>query len=203
MIDFDLAINGAELVISAYDQYTALLSGQKWNIPGLRTIIYARPSGIDSDYEPWGFVRSTNASVDVVFRGTKSFDDWLSNEELSAGWWGIYNQFGASVLDILMAYPGCKINVFGHSSGCALAKRLQFSAMIPMNLILFEPPRDTVRVACTSIINESDIVPKIPELPDYDQCGLLVKFYDNRDNPVANHSMENVLENLKKMKAAS
>jgi triacylglycerol lipase len=136
---FDKAIaeECARLTLAAYDQYNQGLKGQKWELGAPYDMwlwLAAVPEGVLAQKEVFGFVaynRDTGNTF-VVFRGTQSPGDWLSNLKVhqTPDPWGnvergfdkIYQQCKAPILATLAkAGANPKIYVTGHSLGGALA----------------------------------------------------------------------------------
>ncbi len=142
--DFDLAIakEAAALVKQAYNQYNLWKSRQPWNIEGdydEPVLMSARPEGIFDGVlervEPFGFVthNKTTGTVFVVYRGTQSPGDWISNMKFpqvpfKEGWGKVeegfsklYWQTYADMQRGVNSYPGAMVVVTGHSLGSSIA----------------------------------------------------------------------------------
>ena len=178
-------------IIEAYNCYTAYKNKTEWNIPGLIAVIHATPEE-SSDYEPWGFISLDVEGINVVFRGTDSIFDWLNNAELSGGWDKLYSQFSSKLLQLLYNNNTQAINIYGHSAGCCLAKRLIRDLSYPVNSALIAAPKDTLKVSCDVANNEHDVVPKSPELlENYSQCGNITQISFFHFDLIECHSIYN------------
>jgi hypothetical protein len=135
--DKAVALRCANLVVQAYDQFEKFKAGQPWQVTAEYqdlAILSARPEGVLAQVEPFGFVAREVATgnVFVVFRGTISVEDWISDFSfpqvahpwgpVEQGFMHIYAQCSASVQNGVRA-AGAVPNVFvtGHSLGGALA----------------------------------------------------------------------------------
>ena len=162
-------------IIEAYNCYTVYKNKTEWNTPGLITVIHATPED-SNEPEPWGFISLDADGINIVFRGTDSIFDWINNSELSEGWDKLYSQFSTKLLQLLSVNINNVINVYGHSAGCCLAKRLIRDLPKQVNSALIAAPKDTLRVSCDVVNNEHDVVPKAPELlENYSQCGNITQ----------------------------
>jgi hypothetical protein len=186
---------GANLVIEAYQKY---LEDGESEIDGLLTEFWAKGPLPCADKEFWGFIKDTGTSYDIAIRGTTTFEDWLDNAELSEGWTAIFHQFGERIVNVISAAPPeYTINIYAHSAGCCIAKRLNRASIRPTKLVLFAPPNDDIEVSdCISYINTADIVPKSPIMWGYAQSGRIVKFIDNRGSLIKNHAIETYRDNI-------
>jgi triacylglycerol lipase len=135
--DKALAVECASLVDQAYQQYAHFLQGASWSLQGAYdtiAVLNARPEGLLARLEPFGFVARDQASkaVFVVFRGTQSPEDWMSDltfpqvahpwGRVEAGFWFLYAQCSADVRNAVKSAGGSgKPIVTGHSLGAALA----------------------------------------------------------------------------------
>lgn len=137
--DLPIAMEAADLVLQAYDQFAAFKAGRPWSLTGDYTDLgdySARAGGLFTELdrpEPFGFVAQNNQSknVFVIFRGTETPDDWLSNIAInqSAHPWGpvedgfskLYAQCSPAVLAAVKKTAAAKVFVTGHSLGAALA----------------------------------------------------------------------------------
>jgi triacylglycerol lipase len=145
--DNTLALEAADLVNQAYDQFEHFLQGASWSLQGnydTLGLLAAKPEGLLARKEPFGFVARNGATgtIFVTFRGTKSLEDWLSDLTFPqvAHPWGaaeqgfsfIYDQCSGDALAAVKnapaknpaamataAAPG--VVVTGHSLGAGLA----------------------------------------------------------------------------------
>lgn len=140
--DQPLAQEAAKLVIEAYRQYKAFKNGTAWDLQGNYDFLgamSAKPAGLFTKLEPFGLVARGRATgrVFVVFRGTESLSDWLSDftfpqrphawGQVADGFGDLYEQCSADVRALVgrSAQPGGPalgpVIVTGHSLGAALA----------------------------------------------------------------------------------
>lgn len=135
--DKSIALEAADLVNQAYQQFENFQAGTPWSLQGNYELLgefHARPEGLFPREEPFGFVarNKTSAAVFVTFRGTQTPEDWLSDFTLPqvAHPWGqtekgfthLYDQCSADV-QALVRGAGAAPVVFvtGHSLGAGLA----------------------------------------------------------------------------------
>jgi triacylglycerol lipase len=135
--DKSIALECAGLVDQAYDQFEHFRQGISWSLNGnyeTLGVLAAKPEGLLARKEPFGFVARNQAlgNVFVVFRGTISLEDWLSDftfpqvahpwGQVEEGFTHLYVQCSA---DVRAAVPrsGAAPNVLvtGHSLGAGLA----------------------------------------------------------------------------------
>jgi triacylglycerol lipase len=137
--DLPIALEAAELVMQAYEQFAAFKAGQAWSIQGDYTNLgafSAKAGGLFTEFdrpEPFGFVAQNNSSKNVfaTFRGTETPEDWLSNIAInqSAHPWGpveegfakLYAQCSSAVLDAVKRAGAARVVSTGHSLGGALS----------------------------------------------------------------------------------
>jgi triacylglycerol lipase len=140
-LNFDLptALEAAELVTQAYEQFEAFKAGREWSLQGDYTNLQslsAKAGGLFTAFdhpEPFGFVAQNNTSknVFVTFRGTQTPEDWLSNIAINqtAHPWGaveegfasLYAQCSSAVLAAVHRASAPKVVATGHSLGGALS----------------------------------------------------------------------------------
>jgi len=208
----------AQLVQAAYAQYAAFKSGAMWELPGDMVIVStlsARPGGLFPHLEPFGFICRDEKSLYIVFRGTESTHDWLTNSDVDqvnhsygkvhSGFEKLYNQMAGTIGSTVAKNTGFKIVVAGHSLGGSLATLAAFSlSAFNPTLYTFASPRvgDTDFAKnfngavpnANRIINTEDIVPTLP-LPvcadtEYCHAGKPICFTFNSGTIVGNHSMD-------------
>jgi len=140
-LGFDLptALEAADLVMQAYEQFEAFKAGREWSLQGDYTNLQsfsAKAGGLFTEFdrpEPFGFVAQDNRSknVFVTFRGTQTPDDWLSNIAINqtAHPWGpveegfakLYAQCSSAMLNAVPRTGAPKVVATGHSLGGALS----------------------------------------------------------------------------------
>ena len=198
------AIRGTRLVQLAYEQYDEWTANKEWTCEGLVLDINAKATE-HGKVEPWGFVRHSGSSIQFVFRGTRSLTDWIADARLHEGWDFIYHQFAAEMMEIIKSIPpDYNIEIFGHSAGCAIGKRLRKIISRDCLVILYESPKDVVILNNINVINNTkDLVTHVPRLPNYIQTGTIHKFDFETFSIAGNHSIEHVLENLLKMEKSN
>jgi len=191
--DRAIAVEAAALVEQAYDQYDKFAHGANWSLQGnydTLGLLSAKPEGLLSRTEPFGFVarNRTSGNVFVTFRGTRSIEDWLSNFSFpqAAHPWGqaekgfkdLYDQCSASTKTaVQQATAGSNVFVTGHSLGGALATLatadLADSGLSPgVGMYNFASPRVGDRTFADRfngrvavrwrIVNTEDIVTTVP-----------------------------------------
>jgi triacylglycerol lipase len=137
--DLPTALEAAQLVMQAYEQFEAFKAGREWNVQGDFTNLgsfSAKAGGLFTEFdhpEPFGFVAQNNRSKDVfvTFRGTQTPEDWLSNAAInqSAHPWGpieagfamLHAQCSSAVLDAVQRAGAPRVVSTGHSLGGALS----------------------------------------------------------------------------------
>lgn len=135
--DKAIALEAAALVNQAYDQFQHSKQGTPWALQGnydLLRLLSAKPEGVLTKLEPFGFVvrNKTSGNVFVTFRGTDSLDDWLSDltfpqvahpwGQAEAGFSLLYAQCSSDVrAGVQQAGAGPNVFVTGHSLGAGLA----------------------------------------------------------------------------------
>ena len=135
--DKSIALEAAALVNQAYDQFEHFLQGTPWSLQGKYDtlgLLAAKPEGLFTRTEPFGFVgrNQTSSNVFVVFRGTKTLDDWLSDftfpqvahpwGQAEDGFSDLYAQCSADVqASVQRARAAPNVFVTGHSLGAGLA----------------------------------------------------------------------------------
>lgn len=135
--DKTMALEAADLVNQAYDQFDHFLQGVAWSLQGnYDTLVqlWAKPEGLLPRKEPFGFVARNRVSgaIFVTFRGTISLGDWLSDftfpqvvhpwGAVEQGFSHIYVQCSGDVQAAVKgAAPASAVLSTGHSLGAALA----------------------------------------------------------------------------------
>ena len=211
----------ADLIQQAYAQYAAKKAGTPWALTGGQTLIaelFAKPAGILPDSEPFGFVceDAQTRTIRLIFRGTVSIDDWLTNAQISQirhsygsvhkGFDDLYCQMSRTARTAVgSAYlSGKKLIISGHSLGGALATLAARDFLTyPITLYTFASPRvGDMRFAATlndqvfnavRVVNTEDIVPTVPlSVGDdllYCHFGKPICFTENTGTVDGNHSM--------------
>lgn len=135
--DKAIALEAGALVNLAYEQFAHTAAQPAWTLPSAYRVLgllSAKAEGLLAKEEVFGFVAQNQKSTDVfvVFRGTKTLEDWLSDfgfPQVSHPWGHvergfslIYDQCSASVKNaVKSAGPGVRVFVTGHSLGGGLA----------------------------------------------------------------------------------
>lgn len=197
--DFDIAKECASLVQQAYNMYADFKakSNPPWTLPGNYNILVdlvAKPGGIFPPSEPFGFVALNKGSgnVFVVFRGTESIDDWITdltiNEIIDSptnwgktakGFSDLYEQCSQTIHTAIKSAGSINaVFVTGHSLGGALAVLAMADLAISggwayPTMYSFAGPRvgdinftcafnDRFRNRAWRIVNTEDLVPTLP-----------------------------------------
>jgi triacylglycerol lipase len=138
--DRDIALECATLIGHAYARSAEFLTNRPWQLPDEYQLIdeaFADGFRFINIPEPFGFVVHTTANgparTFVVFRGTRSIEDWLANASVptvSHPWGGVhqgfdrvYRQCSARIQAAVGQVAGAstRVVVTGHSLGGALA----------------------------------------------------------------------------------
>lgn len=192
--DKSIALESADLVQQAYKQF----SDPAWQFPAADyqnlALLSATPAGHGAHQEPFGFVARNLATnhVFVVFRGTQTRADWLSNfsvpqtpfaypgwGDVEVGFQNLYTQTVPSIDFALNGLPlETPIHVTGHSLGGALALlaaagiRATHPDLKDLSLYTFAGPRAGDPAFATRfnseipdafrVVNTEDIVTTLP-----------------------------------------
>ncbi|MEI6542139.1 MAG: lipase family protein [Methylococcales bacterium] len=222
-ISLAIALEAAELVNQAYDQYQAWKDHKPWLISPDYDLIfefYAKPFGTLSTKEPWGFIAVNKESRNtfVILRGTepKSIGDLLTDAmcvqvdhphgRVHYGFNEITNQLLETVKIIIgegEAYFA------GHSAGASVATLLAdaFTAD-KAKAILFASPKTgnstfkaNYKIPTAGFVNAPwDEVPKSPEsipgLLDYEHVFNPITF-DHPGDVLEAHALQTYLNAIK------
>jgi len=236
--DIDRAIELGELVDQAYAQFEAFQNEKSWNLPGdydlKKELIYLKRTGIktikdhsffdselrgfhragrrDTKDVPIGFIAQRKDCVFLIFRGTKTDQEWIRNFRISLvpyslpdfgrvhdGFLRTYNLFRTVIYQTLDGMdPKSKLFIAGHSLGGALATMALPDIGIRSNrkiisLYTYGSPRigDNEFVTAFNlqygkksfrIINTSDLVGLIP--PPVPIVGTIGGYFSHVDTPV-------------------
>jgi|SRR5712664_702507 len=188
----ELIAETADLVAQAYLQYELFLKGQSWIITGdydALVPLSAIPFGPLAIKEPFGFIarNKTNGTIFVIYRGTESIADWISDfivssvahswGEVEDGFYRIFAQTSRLIHCIADLTPAPSTVIFsGHSLGAALATLgaadMAQSGFTGIRLITFAGPRVgdpafagafNKNIPCAlRVVNTEDVVPTMP-----------------------------------------
>ena len=202
------------LVEYAYLQHTAEKTGHPWVLPPgyqLIKVLRSTPRGAFAKNEVFGFIARHQNNIEVVFRGTDSHHDWLSDGNLDLiphriggnvheGGYKLYEQMRDAIESVVLANPGGGVNIKGHSLGCWLATFCAADlAFYEPKVFLYAPPRpgdvqfasafNTICTDVTRYANSEDIVPTLPTPHHYCHVGRPVYFTKHTGDVVKNHAM--------------
>lgn len=151
--------------------------------------------------EPWGFVaKAKDGSSYLAFRGTQSTQDWLIDAMTSlkpyrdpdggdvygakvhVGFYNLFKGLQASLTEQLKSVSGT-LTITGHSLGSALAT-LAVPLMKSQMLNQASPKVGNEyfarfidsKGANFRLVNTEDVVPNLPDKPDYERVGTEVDF---------------------------
>jgi len=234
--DREMAMELGELVVQAYGQFEAFEDERPWQLPAryslVRELSYDRKvwkaldgKGGDlglgkllniknqrSPSVPIGFIASRGKRTFIVFRGTKTVKEWISNMGIGLkeyplpdygsaheGFLQLYCSIRPAIIEAL-SLPGGRRKLFvaGHSLGAALATLalpdIEASAKVKIDaLYTFGSPRagDDAFVKAFNrdycrrsfrVANTSDIVTQVP-FP-IPLAGLVGAYFSHVDTPV-------------------
>jgi triacylglycerol lipase len=195
----------------------------------LVTNLVANPPGFSSELETFGYIEyyTVDDSVTIVFRGTNSFDDWVTNSDhaqlkhsdysVHHGYDKLYNQMDTAIKHVVNSLPKVKkINVYGHSLGgglaidCLLNLRISFPNL-PANAITFASPRlldirgaeklNHLAPNNYRVFNTEDLVPTLPLAVlghrNYAHAGIPLAFTLPKGDIKPNHAMETYIDGIK------
>ncbi len=214
----------ATLVQGAYDLYEAEKNKKSWDLPGdsvLIAVLRATPKGLFAKQRAFGFICRDFGEVFVVFRGTESWGDWLSDGmmhqtdhpmgQVHKGGSDLYAQMADTIKAALAQHIGFKVTFTGHSLGGWLATLAAADVNkqvmeISRTLITFASPRTgDVEFAknfnaavpnAIRVINSEDIVPTMPLPMDYCHIGTVQSFTDHTGSTLRNHAMGTYARNI-------
>lgn len=159
------------------------------HLSGCLDLLRAMGFGVEcfanADTDTQGFIAWNDEEVFVVFRGTESIRDWLTDADckldalgMHTGFVEAYDSVQGDLDRLLKPHLGKRVIFTGHSLGAALAKVAAYFTYVPrgaVQVITFGQPRvgnagfrdhynfllgeQTIRV-----INDMDIVPRLPFL---------------------------------------
>lgn len=208
----------AELINQAYQQYQYFLNENPWEptIGEMRTELVATPIGFFAKPEPFGFITEVDGVIFVVFRGTKSIDDWLTDAicdqdhyanigSVHKGFDRLYMQMQELIKSVFTTLK--QIVITGHSLGGALAARAAVD-MLGADVYTFCAPRvGDIDFANTAnrpnayrVFNTEDIVPTAPLAvstgPIYQHYGVPIPVTFNAGSIPDNHNLDRVVSLL-------
>lgn len=169
--DIRLARELGSLVMNAYDQFSCLEGGHVWSLPQgyelVRALEYSgnpwrrgekdpdvgeaaeagRATGKKPEITPIGFIAKGRKGVFVIFRGTKTAKEWLSNlnakfrdfpvpgqGRVHEGFLSAYEKVRKTIADTLKDLRGRpKLFVSGHSLGAGIATLAALDIELSMN----------------------------------------------------------------------
>lgn len=210
-----LAQVSIDLIQDAYDQYDV----DGWVFQrDFELVAELRAKGSSSwfsDEEVWGIIVKDATHIYIVFRGTRSMEDWTVNLQtdqcnhaygkIHEGFYNLSKQMWRTIATALQANRDKRVVFCGHSLGAAVSTlcAFQFSAMVPTN-VTFASPRvgdldfnkyfNLDVPNSYNILNTEDIVPALP-LPcikdrAYSHVGEPICFTRHLGSIVRNHSTQ-------------
>ena len=208
----------AEMINQAYQQYQCFLDGNPWalTIGEIVTELSGTPLGWFAKPEPFGFICVVDEILFIVFRGTVSVDDWLSDANCSQNHYGhiggVHNGFDRLYVQMAPIVRAAlttlkQVVITGHSLGGALAARAAVE-LLGADVYTFCAPRvgdcdfaaTANRPNAFRVFNTEDIVPTLP-LPVgggiiYQHYGTPIPVSFNARTIPDNHNLDRVVSLL-------
>jgi len=174
--------------------------------------LFARPMGFCKDLEYFGFIGTIGDADFIIFRGTDSVADWISNADcelidfprggkVHKGFYKLHEQM---IQDIKAWRPKNPLFIAGHSLGAAIATLMADElAYLNPTLYTFSSPRvgnidfaknfEALPIDTCRFFNTEDVVPTIPlpiiEYETYQHVGKCIPVSINTGSTINNHAM--------------